>query len=164
VNANNPFGLYTSLVFSSYVSYRLNSSSNLTFFTAPFWAQKAFGEVRERHVSDPSFATTPVTEVGGGGREHVVKVIGGGAEFDVDRGGKILLRIRFTAEVDGVRRDYEITYGRYEKNEGRGFAYFCANVPGGRSADAERFSAVVKALTGREPKVCQKSGGKINGV
>lgn len=79
----------------------------------------------------------------------------------MDRGGKILLRIRFTAEVDGVRRDYEITYGRYEKNEGRGFAHACANAPGGRSADAERFSAVVKALTGREPKVCQKSGGKI---
>jgi hypothetical protein len=103
--------------------------------------------------------STPVTEVGG--RGHVVKVIGGGAEFDVDRGGKILLRIRFTAEVDGVRRDYEITYGRYEKNEGRGFAYACANAPGGRSADAERFYAVVKALTGIEPKVYQKSGGKI---
>jgi hypothetical protein len=49
----------------------------------------------------------------------VVKVIGGGAEFDVDRGGKIPLRIRFTVEVDGVRRDYEITYGRYEKNVDR---------------------------------------------
>jgi len=96
--------------------------------------------------------STPVTEVWG--REHVAKVIGRGAEFDVDRGGKILLRIRFTAEVDGVRRDYEITYGKYEKNEGRGFAYSCANAPGGRGADAERFSAVVKALTGREPKVC----------
>ena len=59
----------------------------------------------------------------------MVKVIGGGAEFDVGN-GKILLRIRFTAEVDGVRRDYEITYGRYEKNEGRGFAYACANAPG----------------------------------
>ncbi len=99
--------------------------------------------------------STPVTEVGG--REHVVKVIGGGAEFDVE----ILLRIRSTAEVDGVRRNYEITYGRYEKNVDRGFAYACANAPGGRSADAERFSAVVKALTGREPKVYQKSGGKI---
>jgi hypothetical protein len=39
----------------------------------------------------------------------VVKVIGGGAEFDVDRGGKILLRIRFTAEVGRCKarlRDY----------------------------------------------------------
>jgi hypothetical protein len=29
------------------------------------------------------------------------------------RGGKKLLRIKITAEVDGVRRDYTITYGRY---------------------------------------------------
>jgi hypothetical protein len=49
------------------------------------------------------------------GRKHVVKVIDGGAEFDVGRSGKKLLRIRITAEVDGVRREYEITYGRYGK-------------------------------------------------
>ncbi len=34
-----------------------------------------------------------------GGREHVVKVIDGGAEFDVGRCGKKLLRIKITAEV-----------------------------------------------------------------
>jgi hypothetical protein len=37
------------------------------------------------------------------GKKHVVKVIDGGAEFDVGRSGKLLLRIRMTAEVDGVR-------------------------------------------------------------
>jgi hypothetical protein len=55
----------------------------------------------------------------------VVKVLGGGAEFGKGRGGKNLLRIRITAEVDGVRREYEITFGRYGRNAAR------ADVPGG---------------------------------
>ena len=46
------------------------------------------------------------------GKEHVVKVVGWGAEFDEGRCGKKLLRIRITAEVDGVRNDYTITYSR----------------------------------------------------
>jgi hypothetical protein len=50
VYASRPFGLYTSLIFSSYSSYRLNSSSNLTPLTKPFWAQKAFGGVREMRL------------------------------------------------------------------------------------------------------------------
>jgi hypothetical protein len=29
---------------------------------------------------------------------------------------KLLLRIRITAKVDGVKSDYVITYGRYGKN------------------------------------------------
>jgi hypothetical protein len=58
-----------------------------------------------------ALSSTPVAEVGG--REHVVKVVGGGAEFDVGRDGRKLLRIRIVAEVDGVRSDYEVTYGRY---------------------------------------------------
>jgi hypothetical protein len=37
------------------------------------------------------------------GRRHVVKILGGGAEFGKGRGGKKLLRIKITAEVDGVR-------------------------------------------------------------
>ncbi len=44
-----------------------------------------------------------------GGKEYVVKVVGGGAEFDVGRSGKKLLRIRITAEIDGVRSEYTIT-------------------------------------------------------
>jgi hypothetical protein len=49
------------------------------------------------------------------GRRHVVEVIDGSAETEKSKGGKLLLRIKITAEVDGVRSEYEITYGRYEK-------------------------------------------------
>jgi hypothetical protein len=86
------------------------------------------------------------------GRRHVVKVIGGGA-VEEGRGGRKLLRICITAEVDGVRRDYKITYGRYgRKNAGIGFAVTRTDAPGGREADAERLSALIKALTGKEPR------------
>jgi hypothetical protein len=73
---------------------------------------------------------------------HVVKVIGGRAEFDEGRGGKKLLRIKITAEVDGVKSDYTITYGRYGTNAALGFAVARADAPGGMEADAERFAAV----------------------
>jgi hypothetical protein len=96
-----------------------------------------------------------------GGREHVVKVIDGGAEFDVDRSYKMLLRIKITAEVDGVRSDYEITYGRYSRNNALGFAAARADAPGGKKADAERLAAVIKALTGREPRIRRRSDGTI---
>jgi hypothetical protein len=99
-------------------------------------------------------------EVEVNGEKHKVKVIDGEA-VEEDRDGRKLLRIKITAEVDGVRSEYTITYGKYEKNETRGFAYASAKAPGGREANAERFAAVIKALTGREPKVYQKSGGKI---
>ncbi|MCC6035997.1 MAG: hypothetical protein LM559_02970 [Pyrobaculum sp.] len=72
-----------------------------------------------------------------------------------------MLRIKITAEVGGVRRDYEVTYGRYgETNAALGFATARAD-PDGREKDAERFSALVKALTGREPKVYRMKNGKI---
>ena len=107
-----------------------------------------------------------------GDREYVVKVIGGGAEFDVGRGGRKLLRIRITAEVgrvegehtivDRVVREYTITYGRYGKhNAALGYAYASADAPGGRDADAERFSALVKALTGREPRIIERGDGQV---
>jgi len=81
----------------------------------------------------------------------LVKVIGGGAEFNVGRSSKKLLRIKITAEVDGVRSEYTITYGRYRAgNEVKGYAYASAKAPGSRETDAEKFSALVKALTGRE--------------
>jgi hypothetical protein len=51
-------------------------------------------------------------EVEVNGKTYVVKVIGGEA-VEEGRGGKKLLRIRITAEVDGVRSGYMITYGRY---------------------------------------------------
>jgi hypothetical protein len=95
------------------------------------------------------------------GKKYVVKVIDGGAEFDEGRGGRKLLRIRITAEVDGVRSDYTITYGRYGRNATIGRAYARTDVPGGREADAERFSALVEALTGKRPRVYRMKDGKI---
>jgi hypothetical protein len=44
-----------------------------------------------------------------GGREHLVKVIDGSAELKESEVSKKLLRIKSTAEVDGIRRDYVIT-------------------------------------------------------
>jgi hypothetical protein len=96
------------------------------------------------------------------GETYVVKVIGGDAEIEESRRGKKLLRIRIAAEVDGVRREYMITYGRYgDKNETKGFAYASASAPGGRVADAERFSALIKALTGEEPWILLMKDGMI---
>ena len=100
-------------------------------------------------------------EVEVNGEKYKVKVIDEGA-VEEDRDGRKLLRIRITAEVGGVLRDYEITYGRYGKdNAAVGHAYASAKAPGGREADAERFTAVIKAITGKEPKVYQRSDGKI---
>jgi hypothetical protein len=47
----------------------------------------------------------------------VVKVIDGDAETEKSESGKLLLRIRITAEVDGVLREYEIAFGRYGKKK-----------------------------------------------
>jgi hypothetical protein len=94
------------------------------------------------------------------GRTYVVKVIGGEA-VEEDRGDRKLLRIKITAEVDGVRSDYEITYGRYNRNAARGFAYVRGDAPEVREADAERFAAVIKALTGKEPWIRRMKDGRI---
>ncbi len=97
-----------------------------------------------------------------GGREHVVKVVDGDAETEKSESGKLLLRIRITAEVDGVRREYEIAFGRYGKrNAAVGFATAKADAPRGREADAERLAAVVEALTGVKPRIRRKSDGTI---
>jgi hypothetical protein len=96
-----------------------------------------------------------------GGREHVVKVLGGGAEFGKGRGGRKLLRIKITAEVDGVSGEYTITFGRYGRNAALGFAVARADVPGGREADAERLAALIKALTGVKPRIRRRSDGTI---
>jgi hypothetical protein len=92
---------------------------------------------------------------------HVVKVIGGDAEFKRGRGGKKLLKIKITAEVDGMRSKYAITFGRYPRNKAEGRAYASTRAPGGRETDAERFAAVIKALTGVKPKMRRRSNGKI---
>jgi hypothetical protein len=100
------------------------------------------------------------------GKTYVVKVTGGEAVKE-DRGGKKLLRIKITAEVNGVKSEYVITYGRYRiyrNNEAMGFAYISANAPGGREADAERLAAVIKALTGKEPRIRRMEDGRIEVV
>jgi hypothetical protein len=95
------------------------------------------------------------------GKTYVVKVIGGEA-VEEDRDGRKLLRIKITAEVDGVKNDYEVAFGRHGKdNVTAGYAVARADAPGGKEADAERFSALIKALTGREPRVYRKSDGTI---
>jgi hypothetical protein len=95
------------------------------------------------------------------GRRHVVKVIDGEA-VEEDRNGRKLLRIRITAEVDGLKSDYTITFGRRSRdNEAVGRAYARGDAPEVREADAERFAAVVEALTGRKPRINRMKNGKI---
>jgi len=53
-------------------------------------------------------------EVRVNGKRRVVRVVEGGAVLEEGRGGKKFLRIEITAEVDGARSDYTITYGRYK--------------------------------------------------
>jgi hypothetical protein len=101
-------------------------------------------------------------EVEVNGRRYKVKVIDGEA-VEEGKGGRKLLRIKIKAEIDGVRSDYEMTYSRRKTdNAALGFAVARADAPGGREADAERFSALVKALTGREPRVYRRSDGRID--
>ena len=105
------------------------------------------------------------------GKEHVVKVLGGGAEFDEGRGGRKLLRIKITAEVGRVEgghtivnrvvHEYAITFSRRTDNAAVGRAYARADAPGGREADAERFSALIEALTGVKPKIRRLKDGTI---
>ncbi len=110
-------------------------------------------------------------EVKVNGETYVVKVIGGEA-VEEDRGGRKLLRIRITAEVgrvegehtivDRVVREYTITFGRYgADNVAVGRTTARADAPGGREEDAERLAAVIKALTGREPRVYRTKDGRI---
>jgi hypothetical protein len=96
------------------------------------------------------------------GRTYVVMVIDGRAEFGRSKSGKMLLRIRITAEVDGARREYRITYSRHAGiNKAEGYATANVDAPGGREADAERLSALIKALTGEEPRIRRMKDGTI---
>jgi len=61
-----------------------------------------------------------------------------------------------------VKSEYAITYGRYgADNAARGRTYARADAPGGREADAERLSALVKALTGKRPRVYRMKNSEI---
>jgi hypothetical protein len=109
-------------------------------------------------------------EVEVNGVKYKVKVIGGEA-VEEDRGGRKLLRIKIKAEVgrvegehivDRVVREYTITFSRYGKlNAAVGLAYASINAPGGSEADAKRLAAVIKALTGKEPRIRRRSDGTI---
>jgi hypothetical protein len=109
-------------------------------------------------------------EVKADGRRYVVKVRDGEA-VEEGRGGRKLLRLKITAEVsrvegehivDRVVREYTITFGRYGKlNAAVGFAYASVDAPGGRGTDAERYSALVEALTGKRPRILKRSDGTI---
>ncbi len=88
-------------------------------------------------------------------------MIDGSAELEEKQGGKKLLRFRVMAEVNGVRYDYTITYIRDDRNKTMGYVVMRADVPGGREADAERLAAVVKVITGKEPKIRRMKDGKI---
>jgi hypothetical protein len=112
-----------------------------------------------------------VKEVEVDGKKYKVKVIDGEAEFDEGKGGRKLLRMRITAEVgrvegehivDRVVREYTITYSRRGgDNAAVGYATARADAPGGREADAERLSALIKALTGKKPRIRRRSDGQI---
>ena len=92
------------------------------------------------------------------GREYMVRVVGWSTELKESQSGKLLLKIKIAAEIDGVKSEYTTTYGRYgEDNEVKGHAY-------GRWADAERCSALIKALTGRESRIIEKNDGSIEAV
>jgi len=116
-----------------------------------------------RAVGSLRLADVKGKEVDVEGRRHVVSVIGGGAQSEEGKSGRTLLRITIAAEVDGVRGDYEIAFGRYGRNNAaKGFATAKADAPGGREADAERFAALIKALTGKEPGIRRRSDGRID--
>jgi hypothetical protein len=111
---------------------------------------------RGREVGSLRLTDVRGAEVEVGGRGHVVDVLGGGAQPERGRSGRTLLRIQITAEIDRVRGEYTIAFGRYGKNnKAVGYAYIR------EEADAERFSAVIKALTGRAPKVRRMKDGTI---
>jgi len=117
---------------------------------------------RGREVGSLRLTDVRGAEVEVDGRRHVVDVLGGGAELEKSWSGRTLLRITITAEVDGVRRDYTMTFSRRgSDNAAVGRAAARDGAPGGREADAERLSALVGALTGREPKVRRMKDGEI---
>jgi hypothetical protein len=103
-------------------------------------------EIVEKEASRGTSTLKNKKEVGVNGKRHVVRVL----FWDVDAGS--LLKIIITAEVDGAVRVYKTTF---RKRSGRvvGECYANVDAPGGREADAKRFAAVVKAVTGKEPKM-----------
>ena len=73
---------------------------------------------------------------------RLVRAMGGGAQPERGGGGRTLLRIQITAEVDGVRHRQG---GRPRRQGGR----------------RRRFAALIRALMGRKPKVYGKKDGEM---
>jgi transcription initiation factor TFIIIB Brf1 subunit/transcription initiation factor TFIIB len=134
----------------------------ITAFLTPL-AEPAEGDVEEeRAVGSMRLTDIRGAEVFVGGGKHVVTVLGGGAEPEEGGSGRTLLRIKITAEVDGVRGHYTITFGRRRPDNAIvGRAHARADAPGGREADAERLVALVEALTGKRPRIRRKRSGAI---
>jgi hypothetical protein len=82
------------------------------------------------------------------GRRRAVAVLSWDADWNSRR-----LRISILAEVDGVKDWYTATFYKTWRGYVAGYAYARATAPGGRKANAKRFAAVVKAVTGKEPKM-----------
>jgi hypothetical protein len=111
------------------------------------------------------------------GEKYVMTVTGGGAKIEgellrlwitavvkvKDGGAEIEGKLATTACVRGEAScNYTITYSRRgKKNEAVGRAAARADAPGGRKADKRRFAAVIKALTGEEPRIIEKSDGRL---
>jgi hypothetical protein len=108
-----------------------------------------------RAVGSLKLSEVKEVEVEVGGKKHVVTVLSWDAEWDGHH-----LRISILAEVDGVEEWHSATFYR---RGGRvdGSAYAKASAPGGAETDAERFAALMKALTGREPKAYTVKGGFV---
>ncbi len=101
------------------------------------------------------------------GKTYFVKVISGEA-VEEKQNGKLRIKIKVEVGrvegghiVDPVESEYMTTFGRYGRNAVLGFATARADAPGGREADAERFAAVIEALTGVKPRIRRRSDGRI---
>jgi hypothetical protein len=89
------------------------------------------------------------------GKRHETEAIDGSGGLLKSKSGKIMLKIRIAAEADGVRGNCVITFRRRGKTD---VGYACAGAGG---QGAERYSALIKALTGKEPEVCRLKDGRI---
>jgi len=158
----DPVGLAAAAVYIAALMHGYNRTqkevANMAGIAVPTLREKIGKLIR---LVNTSLKGEKVVETNG--RRHVVKIIDGSAEVVKSESGKKLLRIKVAAEVDGVRSEYEITFGRYGRdNVAVGHAYARADAPGGREEDAERLVAVVKALTGKEPRASRRGDGRID--
>ena len=80
------------------------------------------------------------------------EAVAGLARVEEGRGGRTHLKITITAEIDGVKGGYAMTFGRYGKDAVVG----CAAV--GADKGTERFAALMEALIGKRPRMYRMNG------